>query len=270
VAEPTFEEEIKSMKKVIQWTLIGSLIAAPGIGNLLAQDEEEEGPGIAPVEIYICSYHDGKGPSDLATWTDKWNAWVDKQNVGSYSAWTMTPFYYSDDQDFDFIWLGVSPDGATLGRAQDAWLSSSGSLSAEFAEFATCPSHNNFASMNIKQPPDDGATSVVLSFSDCKIEEGKNWDDVGPALSAWSEYRTAHGSQAGMWVMWPALGLGDVDFNFKFVTSYRSYESLGMDYDQYGSEGYEKADELFTGVLDCDSARSYNAVQRRAGSGDDN
>jgi hypothetical protein len=38
-----------------------------------------------------------------------------------------------------------------------------------------------------------------------------------------------------------------------------------VDYDQYGKEGYKKADELFEGLLDCDEARSYVAAQRRDG-----
>jgi hypothetical protein len=36
-------------------------------------------------------------------------------------------------------------------------------------------------------------------------------------------------------------------------------------YDQYGREGYKKADELSPDLLDCDAARSYIAVQRRDG-----
>ena len=68
-----------------------------------------------------------------------------------------------------------------------------------------------------------------------------------------------------MWVLWPAYGGGDAEFDFKFVDSFPSYASLGADYDQYGKEGYKKADELFNGLLDCDDARSYVARERRDG-----
>lgn len=257
------------MKTILKWAAVCSLVMAAGTGSTLAQDEESEGPGIIPVELYVCNYHDGKGPADLDSWTAKWNAWADAQAIAPYSAYTMTPFYYGPDQDFDFLWLGVSPDATALGRAHDAWLSKSGSLPADFAAFARCSVHSNFATMNVKQPPDDDATSFVLTFSDCKVGEGKTWDDVQPALSAWSEYRTSNGSQAGMWVMWPAYGGGAVEFDFKFVVSYRSYESLGVDYDQYASSGYKKAEELFEGVVDCDPSRSYNATQRRDGMPDE-
>ena len=257
------------MKQAIQWAVVCGLIAASGSGNLLAQDEEVESIDIVSVELYACSYHDGKGPADLDKWTDKWNAWADERKFDSYSAYTMTPFYYGEDQDFDFLWLGVAPNGVAMGRAQDAWVTQSGDLPAESAKLWSCDAHHNYATMNVKRPPDDGATTFVLSFADCTVEEGKSWDDVGPALNAWGEYREANGSKAGMWVMWPAYGAGDVDFDFKFITSYRSYESLGMDYDQYAAAGYAKAEELFDGVIDCDVARSYNAVERRRAADDE-
>jgi hypothetical protein len=232
-------------------------------GGAGAADEATEESPIFPVEIYTCNFHDGKGAADMDGWVSEWNTWAD-EHLAPYSAWTLTPFYYGTEQTFDFLWLGVSPDAATMGRAYDEFLRNPG-LNAGFDAIAHCDGHSNFATMNIKEPPDDDAKSFVLNFSDCKAAEGKSWDDVGPALQAWSEYRAGHGSQAGMWVLWPAYGGGAVEFDFKFVTSYRNYASLGEDYDQYGKEGYKKADELFEGLLDCDVTRSYVAVERRDG-----
>ena len=116
------------MKNSFKWVAVCSLAMAAGAGTVIAQDDQAEPPKIVPVEIYVCNYHDGKGPADLDGWSTKWNAWADGQAMAPYSAYTMTPFYYGPDQDFDFLWLGVSPDAASMGRAQDAWLSSSGSL----------------------------------------------------------------------------------------------------------------------------------------------
>ncbi len=248
----------------VRLALTAALLALSA--GAIAQDEGDaaEESSIFPVEIYACNFNEGKGNADLDQWVTKWNAWFDT-TPEPYSAWTLTPFYFGSEQDFDFIWLGASPDAAALGRAQDDWISQGGGLSAEFEEFAHCSAHGNYATLNIKEPPDDDAPNFVLNFSDCSAEEGKTFDDVYPALKAWSEYRGEHGSAAGMWVMWPAYGGGDADFEFKFVTSYRNYESLGVDYDQYGKEGYKKADELFEGLLDCDEARSYVAAQRRDG-----
>lgn len=257
------------MKYTITRMAASGLVLAAVAGGVAAQEEKEAGLEIVPVEIYVCDYRDGKGPSDLDGWTKKWNTWADSTGQEPYSAWTLTPFYYGTDQDFDFIWLGVSPNAATLGRAYDDWLTNSGSLPAEFDAIANCRSHSNFATMNFKRPPDDEAESFVLTFSDCTIADGQNFDDVYPALEAWGEYKTSAGSKAGMWVMWPAFGGGDADYSFKLAISYRSFESLGVDYDEYTSGGYRKAEGLFTGLLNCDSARAYRARERRDGIPDD-
>ena len=230
----------------------------------LAQEEgEAQSSSVFPVEMYVCNFHEGKGNADLDQWATKWNAWADG-TLDPYSAWTLTPFYYGPDQDFDFLWLGVSPDAATLGRAYDKYMKEP-SLNAAFEEFASCSAHGNFATMNFKEPPDDDSPNFVLSFSDCSEKEGKTFDDIYPALQAWSEYRSGHGSKAGMWIMWPAYGGGDAAFDFKIAVSYPDFESQGNDYDQYGREGYQKAQELFTGLVDCDEARTYVATQRRDG-----
>ncbi|NCF63805.1 MAG: hypothetical protein GWP58_13220 [Gammaproteobacteria bacterium] len=112
-----------------------------------AQNTEAEAPSIVPVEICVCSYNEGKGPADLDKWSAKWNDWADSTMPEAYSAWTLTPFYYGADQDFDFLWLGVSPDAVTLGRAYDNYLSNSGDLQAQFEQMAACPAHSNYATM---------------------------------------------------------------------------------------------------------------------------
>jgi hypothetical protein len=241
----------------------GSLVAAAGCSNGEAQDEENE--AAVPVEIYTCNYNDGYGPADLDATAAKWNAWADGRGVTDYTAWTMSPYYFGPDQLFDFIWLGVTPDAKALGRAQDNWLAHGGEVAAEFATISTCDAHSNFAAVQFKEPPDrEDPSSVVLTFSDCKIAEGKSFgQDIAPALGAWAEYRTGHGSDAGMWVFFPVYGGGGSEFDFKWVVSHANYEALGADYDQYGQAGRHKDRELFADILDCDDARAYNLTNRR-------
>ena len=222
-----------------------------------------------PGRYQSLQYRDGMGQADLDKWFEKYNAWAGfTPTPDGYSVWTLTPFYYGAEQDFDFIWLGTSANAAALGIGLDAWVRSV-EIWPEFKMIADCDAKSNFATMNIKEPPNDDSTESVLSFSDCEIAEGKTFDDVEPALQAWSKYRTGHGPEAGMWVMWPAYGGGGADFDFKFAVSHPDYESWGTDYDQYAKEGYAKAEELFGGLLDCDDSRAYNAWPQIVGISDD-
>jgi len=248
-------------------TLVTSGFAfAGGLSAAVAQDDDD---GAAAVEIYTCSYADGKGPADLDKVTAKWNKWADDQGLTDYSAWTLTPFYAGPEQDFDVIWLGVTATGEGMGGVQDMWLAKAGTLDDEFDSVSPCDAHAMFAAVQFKEPPErEDPSSIILDFSDCTIGEGKHFStDVAPALKAWGEFRAGHGSTAGMWAFFPVYGGGGEEFDFKFVVSHGNYSEQGADFDNYDPA---KAREIFPdGLLECDSSRSYIATNRRMAEDDD-
>ncbi len=238
------------------------------VGMVFA-DQHESGEGsmdpAIPAELYVCSFNEGHGPDSLDKVVASWNRWADDNDLTDYSAWTLTPFYFGPEQDFDFIWLGASPTAEGMGRAQDRWLSAGGAVAAEFAEISTCNAHGNMATLQFKDPPErDNPGSVVLAFSDCSMHDGVTFDDVAPAIGEWSAYRSEHGSTSGMWVMFPAYGGGGEEFDFKFVAGWQNLAEQGADWDQYSREGWRKAEELFADKLSCDSSRVYVATTRRS------
>ena len=251
------------MKKILIVLAAGSLVIAAGCSNGVAQDEEKVSEPVVPVEIYACNYNEGMGPADLDAATAKWNAWADERGMNDYTAWTLTKFYSGPEQEFDVIWLGVSPTAKALGAAQDDYLANGTEIEAGFAKVLTCDAHGNFAAVEFKAPPEreDPSDNVVISFSDCNIAEGKSFDgDVAPAIRAWAEFRTETGSESGHWVLFPAYGGGGEEFDFKWVVGHQNDEAQGADWDAYN---VELDVELFDGVLDCDSSRVYNATNRR-------
>ena len=251
------------MKRLMACAAFATLIAFAGIAPAAAQDEADSGPTAFPVEAYICSYVEGAGAAEFDAWVDSWNAWADEAGMTEYMAVTMVPFYYGPDQDFDMIWLGASPTATSLGRDQDKWLTQS-ALQASLAEVVECNAHSNFASVEFKSPGDGPIPdSVVVGFSDCKLEEGMTFDDVAPAMGEWAAYRTENGVEGGIWAFFPAFGGGGEEFDFKYVASAANLEALGVGWDQYSAGGYTKAEELFAGKLDCDSSRVYVATTRR-------
>ena len=253
------------MKRFFLWTV--SLCAAfvLGIGGVVAQEDEADAPSVFPVDIWSCVYHEGKGHADMDAWVEQFNAYFGEASEDGYSAWRLTPYYYSPEQEFDFLWLGASKTMTALGKAHEKYLGS-GDLIADVGEIVKCDAHFNFAAMTYKQPPESDSKTGVLTFSDCTVTEDKTWDDLNLALKAWAEYRSGHGSKSGMWIMWPVYGGGDQeDYDFKWLEGYDNYVELGEDYDQYGEAGWEKAMELFEGLIDCNDARVYNVLELRDG-----
>jgi len=253
------------MNRFLLTLVTGGLVFAGGLNTAVAQDDDD---GAAAVEIYTCSYADGKGAADLDKVIAKWNKWADDQGLTDYSAWTMTPFYSSPEQDFDIIWLGATQTGKSMGAVQDMWIANSGTLGEDFDSVTPCDSHSMHAAVEFKAPPKrEDESSFVLDFSDCTIGDDYHFStDVAPALTAWSEYRAAQDSTAGMWAFFPVNGGGGEEYDFKFVVSHRNYTAKGVDFDNYEPA---KAREIFPyGMLSCDSSRSYVTTNIRMAESD--
>lgn len=241
--------------------LIGILFLA-GSGVALAQDNASK---VIPVELFTCKYNDNKGPGDLDKVIDKWNAWADKNGMDDYAAWTLTPFYFGPDQDFDMIWLGAGKDAIALGKAQDAYMAEDVGLHAAFNDVLNCDAHSNFASLNYKAPP-EGATpgNSILTFSDCKYEEGATYEALSTAMGEWTKHLGDTGSTAGIWHWYPAYGGGGEEYSFKWLEGFKNMAELGADYESLGNvRGFETSGKLFADLINCDSTRAYVAQNRR-------
>lgn len=253
------------MKKFLTMLVSGGLLLSVGTGIADQHEGEAMEPNVAsPLEMFACSYNEGKGAAGLDAVIKKFNAWADKQGIKDYSAWTLVPYYAGPEQDFDVLWLGGSENAKTLGRIQDTWLATGGPVADMFNELWSCNTHAAYSVLQMKKPPKrDNPSNIVVSFSDCNPMGDTTFDDLYMPLIEWGKYRGDNGSTAGMWVFFPSFGGGGEEFDFKWVTAHQNLENLGADWDQMNESGWQKANELFAGKLDCDSSRSYLATSRR-------
>ena len=253
------------MKKILALLISGGLVFASGMAMAESHEGESDEANVAtPIEMYACKYNEGKGRDDVRKVHKQWNAWADKQGMNDYSAWHLDPYYTSPQQEFDAIWLGGSSKAKAMGAAQDKWLAGGGKVQEAFNEVITCDTHAAYAVLQMKKPPKrDNPSNVVITFSDCTMSEGVTFDDLYMPLKEWGEYKGANGSTAGMWVFFPAFGGGGEKFDFKWATAYQNLEDMGADWDQFSESGWQKANELFPGTIDCDSARAYLATNVR-------
>jgi len=235
------------------------LLGAVGAAAAGAQGEKKEtsGPSIRPMEIYACDYKEEKGLADLQQADAKWNAWMDSTGQQDYWAFLLMPYYRSSEQDFDVLWAGGWRSGADMGRGLERYVSEGGAVSAEFDKVVTCDTVTNFALMDLSKapnPPDSGP----VSFSNCTVKEGRKFPDALAAVNAWIAYEKEHGIEGDHYLLFPAFGeKSDAKYSFKWVTT-STWAAFGKAYDQYGTGGgWMKSQELFDGLLDCDSSRVY-------------
>jgi hypothetical protein len=256
--------------KTISMTVLLAAGAGATPGLLLADEHGRDSMEPAtPVELFSCTFNEGKGYEDLEEVIEDWNDWADDEDFEDYSAWTLRPYYSGPEQEFDVLWLGGARSGAALGRGQDAWLSEGGDVAEDFASVISCDAHLAFAVMTFKEPPErDNPDNLVITFSDCSLGDSTSFNDLIPSIKEWAAYRAEQGSPAGMWSFMPAFGGGAEAFDFKWVTAYQNLEDLGKDFDQYSAAGWKKAGELFPGKVSCDSSRVYLATNHRRAESD--
>lgn len=107
------------MRKYLRGLAAAGVFVALGFGSASAQ--EQEAAPATPIELYACNYNDGYGPAHLDVAAANWNAWADEQGFSGYSAWTLVPYYFGPNYNYDFLWLGGSASAKSLGAVQDTW-----------------------------------------------------------------------------------------------------------------------------------------------------
>lgn len=252
------------MNKTLIMACVTGLVFLAGSSTVAAQDD---GMLVIPTELYACAYKEGKGPSDLDPWIDKWNAWADKKKIVDYAAWTLTPFYYGAgvSEGIDVIWLGAAKNAIALGKAQDMWVTDNGGLSDELDEMMTCAGHASFASLNYKPAP-GGKTpkNSVLTFSDCSYVEGATFSAMNAAMSEWSQHLSDAGSSATIFHWYPVYGGGGEDFDFKWIEAHENLADLGADFEIFGNgAGFVTYGRLLNHIVECDASRAYLAENHR-------
>jgi hypothetical protein len=102
-------------------------------------------------------------------------------------------------------------------------------------------------------------------FSNCTIGEDTEWEALKAGIDEAAAYMTEQNFGNGAWMMWRVFGgAGEPDWDFKWVTSYDNYTDFGKAYQHNANGGgRQKMNEIMGDMLDCDSARVYNATTVR-------
>lgn len=252
------------MKKV-QIAVTALFAVAVSVSSVMADDHGDD-VAVTPVELFACTYKKGKGMGDLNKVNAKFNKWADKHDPG-YSGWTITPQFRSSTEPFHVGWIGSWDSGAEMGKGLDAWREDDDGVGAGFGQVLECNSHALMSSVEVMAPQGPPADSGVVWFSSCTRAEGVSNEEAFAAHKQFSVAMAELGGTGQSWLFYPALGAGDIKFDYYSVLSFASYADLGAGYDLYTrGGGYAKAAEAFAGVVSCDSPRVYSSTQVRQGS----
>jgi len=216
-----------------------------------------------PVEMMACSFKEDKEWDHLDKLTEAFNKWL-KKGDKDYTYWTFEPVF-REDNELDFAWIGGWTSGAMFGKSWDNWFDDDNDVGKLFNETADCV--NSLASVTtIRAPADGWPEAGVTWFSRCTLEEGVSLRDAASAHGAMGSAMADMGSPAASWLFLPALGFGDVEFDYYHVESWDDFATLGAGFDAYFNQGgWMKANELMDDVTQCASPNLYRYKLRREG-----
>jgi len=254
------------MKKILKAISVVVAFVPIAMGTAMAQVSEEGMGKVIPVELFACSYNDRQDAGDLDQVVARWNSWMDERNNDNYAAWTLTPYHYGPDQDFDVIWMGAYKDGNAMGAGTDQWFAEGGDVNEGFEEVLSCDAHLGLASSMYKAPPNNETPgTAIITMMDCELNEGHRYSDIKTAELAWAKHMTSSGSTAGTFHWAPVFGGGGAEYDYKVVNAYANYTELGADWERFANGGgREVSTETFADIDDCDDARVYIATSVRA------
>lgn len=250
------------MNKLRHLVVAVCFLAVSGAG--FAQQARESA---LPVELFACQWQDGKDMEDLRKVTERFNSWADKRD-SAYNAWTLIPVFRTAEEGLDVGWIGSWGSGPEMGASLGTWMSEGRDMAADFNEVIDCSdAHALMASYAVNAPegpPGDG----LVWFSSCTLGEGVSIDQAMAAHRKVAAMMREMGGKASSWVFVPALGAGDIEFDYYHVVLHDSYADLGSNFDRYfNSGGYSRAAASMQDVASCDSPRLYDARRVRAAAG---
>ena len=255
------------IRKVIT-TLGSAAILLTSNPLALADDHmDEDAPTAFPVELFTCTYREGRDRSDLDRVIKRFNDWSDENDAKGYNAWLLTPQMTNADIAFDVGWLGAWQDYPTMGASLDKWTQDGGAVSEAFNRVIECDTHVLNTAYTIRAPESDTppATGVVL-FASCTAEEGAEPMDVYNAHVKWEDWLKERAVATSSWAFVPGLGTADPDFGYYLVRSFPNYAGLGnAGHVMYNDGGMQAVREITDEITSCDNSRVYDAELVRSG-----
>lgn len=244
------------MRKII--LTIAGLVLLPLSGLNVASAQDDGPPQFRPVELWACSYRDGKDQGDM---DDVYDDLREAATDAPYAAYQLYPYFAGSlAAQFDFIYLGVWEDGASMGPDMDHYLTNAGDVGTAWEETVECNA-TLFASNRIQAPPDtnpDGSGNFVLTVSDCNVEHGRTSAQAIGAISRFNDYRVANGMTIPTIAWFPVFGGGDAEFDFKLLNVYPNATAVGNWFQwAVDTASYQVSADMMEGLVSCDESRMY-------------
>ena len=125
-----------NIKAILLAFICGITISTTVVANDHASSEQR------PVEIWPCSFYDGKSATDLDAWFVDFNAFADSMTNSGFSSYMWVPNFVSDLDRADVVLTFGFPSLTAMGQTMDEFFGSKGgsALFATYQDILDCSS----------------------------------------------------------------------------------------------------------------------------------
>ncbi|MBT5104260.1 MAG: hypothetical protein HOM23_09445 [Porticoccaceae bacterium] len=221
---------------------------------------DHHGPQTSAIEMFQCSFANGRDMDDVKKVAAEWDQWGDGKFTDAYSAYIMQPIIYNGaDFPIDYIWLGVAENHEAMGRIKDEWFAQGAKLQRKFDLVAPCSSNSLLTSVEVKPYSNIGGAGF-LQVNACELNDGMSFSDLAAADNKWTNWMTENDMPVGAyrWIN----GVGDArtsttDFYNVYIAE--SLADRGEAHDMMFNGGFQVAQTIYKGVMECDKPRVWMA-----------
>ncbi len=123
-----------NIKAILLAFICGITISTTVVADDHASSEQR------PVEIWTCSFNDGKSATDLDAWYADFNAFADSMTNSGFSSYMWVPNFVSDLDRADVVLTFGFPTLTAMGQTMDEFFGSEGGseLFATYQEILDC------------------------------------------------------------------------------------------------------------------------------------
>ncbi len=112
-----------------------SLLFVPALVFTSAHADDHATPSLFPIEVYGCSYNEGKDLDDLLQVAKDWDKWADREIPEAGFAFVLSPYLVdSANGHSDIYWVNLNPTFESMGSAMDEWVAKGGKYLKRFNE----------------------------------------------------------------------------------------------------------------------------------------
>ena len=226
-----------------------------------AQADHHNESGYAALDVQFCNFKPKKSVKDVLKVAAEFQSWAGENLSRKYTGYLWTPVI-SNSQDFgyDYIWFGVSDTHESLGTVFDEYTVKGDAMSKKWEAVETCEDRRLMTGISAK-PFKSTTGHAYMQVSGCEFKDGKTFNDLIAADTAWVKWMDESGMPGGMMRFIPSVG-GPVASTIDVYAIYAT-ESLadrGRAHDMMIGGGSAVLSATYGEVMSCDAPRIYHST----------